>query len=93
MAKHTVTTFARAIRISDMKLTHEEKQAIEQGKPVEFADGKLRCVVLRADLYRRFSGLLGSELPGTVVTELVDAAMTDYDADDPLLASYQNSES
>lgn len=93
MVKNVVTIFAHAIRICSMKLSDEEKQALEQGKPVEFADGALHCVVVRADLFHRFSRLLDSELPAMVVSELVDGTMADFDADDPLLTSYQNSES
>jgi len=72
-----------------MKLTEAEKQAVQQGEPVEFREGDVQCVVLRADLFERFRGLLSETLPPEVVITMVDDTMSDFDADDPLLDSYQ----
>ncbi len=72
-----------------MKLTESEKQAVRQGEPVEFRDDDIECVVLRADLFKRFRGLMAETLPAEVVTTLVDETLAEYDVDDPLLDSYQ----
>jgi len=72
-----------------MKLTETEKQAVRQGEPIEFREDDVQCVILRADLLERFRGLLSDTLPPGVVTAIVDDTLSEYDADDPLLASYQ----
>lgn len=72
-----------------MKLTETEKQSVRQGEPLQIQDEDVKCVVLRADLFERFRGLLSESLPAGVVTELVDGTMADYDSADPLLDSYQ----
>lgn len=72
-----------------MKLTETEKQAVLQGQPLEFQADDVNCVVLRADLFERFRGLLSTTLPPEVVTALVDETMADFDAADPLLDTYQ----
>ncbi len=72
-----------------MKLTETKKQTVRQGEPIEFHEGDVQCVILRADLFERFRGLLSETLPPEVVTTMVDDTMSDFDADDPLLDSYQ----
>ncbi len=72
-----------------MKLTEVEKQAVRNGEPVLCREDDVECVVLRADVFRRFRGLLDEGLPPEAVTLLVDESMAEYDADDPLLDSYQ----
>lgn len=72
-----------------MKLTEFEKQTIQQGEFVQFQEGDVKCVVVRADLFERFRGLLTESLPPEVITTLVDDTMSDYDANDPLLDTYQ----
>jgi len=72
-----------------MKLTETEKQTLRQGEPLRFEDEDVRCVVLRADLFDRYRKLFDETLPSEVTTTLVDETMTDADANDPLLASYQ----
>jgi len=72
-----------------MELTEAEKQTLRQGEPLQFQDEDVKCVVLRADLFERFRGLFNETLPSTVVTTLIDETMSDEDANDPLLDSYQ----
>jgi hypothetical protein len=72
-----------------IKLTDAEKQAVQQGKPVEFREDGVDCVVLRADLFERYRRQMSETLAPEVVTQLVDKAMADVDAGDPLLDSYQ----
>jgi hypothetical protein len=72
-----------------MKLTETEKQAVRQGEPVEFQEDDVNCVVLRADLFEKFRGLLSTTLAPEVVTALVDETMAEFDAADPLLDTYQ----
>ena len=71
-----------------MKLTESEKQAINKGEAIRAVDDGVEIVIIRADVYDRFRVSLTPE----VVTKLVDETMNEYDADDPLLDSYQKSE-
>ena len=72
-----------------MKLTDDEKQAVQQGKPVEFREDGVDCVILRADLFERYRRQMSETLASESVTKLIDDAMADIDAGDPILDSYQ----
>jgi hypothetical protein len=72
-----------------MKLSDDQRKAIEQGQPLELQDSSLHFVVLRADLRGQYRSVIDHGLPDTVISEIVDETMIEYDADDPLLASYQ----
>ena len=72
-----------------MKLTDSEKQAVQQGKPVEFHEDGVDCVILRADLFERYRRQMSETLAPEVVAQVVDETMTEVDAGDPLLDSYQ----
>lgn len=70
-------------------LTPEQRAAVDQaiGK-----DGYARLenyVVLRADAYDRLRTLFDDGPDMSQVASLVETAMRDQDADDPLLESYQ----
>ncbi len=75
-----------------MQLNAQEIATLRRGERLEVDVPEVggRCLLMReADL----TGLLAqsmSDLPMTAVSLLVDSAMQDNDADDPLLASYQS---
>lgn len=71
------------------RLTEIEKQAVRNGEPVQFREDDVDCVVVRADVFQKLRGVLDETLPPEVVTRLVDQTMSDDDANDPLLESYQ----
>ena len=68
-----------------MKLTESEKLAITKGETICATEDGIRVIIVRADVYDQFRSALAPE----VVTALSDETMTDYDATDPLLESYQ----
>lgn len=71
-----------------MELTTQQLEAIDAGEAVAVFVDETHCVILRQDVYERIRP--GSEgLPSEIVAELVQGTMADYDADDPLLDSYQ----
>ena len=72
-----------------MKLTEHEKATVRSGEPLQFREDDVECVVVRADVFQRLRGVLDESLPSEVVGKLVDQAMSEYDAEDPLLESYQ----
>jgi hypothetical protein len=72
-----------------MQLSDEQIRAIDEGEAVEVQIDALRCVVVREDVYEGLCSRNHFALPATVVGELVKEAMAEYDADDPLLATYQ----
>ncbi|MDZ4685525.1 MAG: hypothetical protein SH850_10715 [Planctomycetaceae bacterium] len=75
-----------------MTLTTDEIARLRRGEPVDVDVPEVgtRCVVLRSDALAKLMGASGDDLPPEVVTELVDRAMADDDAGDPLLAGYQS---
>ena len=46
-----------------MKLTTEQRRAVEKGEPVRLRNEGLDCVVIRADLYDRVANSVGSGNP------------------------------
>lgn len=68
-----------------MKLTESEKLAITKGETICTTEDGIRIIIVRADVYDQFRSALDPE----VVTALSDETMTDHDAADPLLESYQ----
>ena len=68
-----------------MKLTESEKRAITNGEIIRITEDGINIIVARADVYDQFRSAFAPE----VVTTLSDEAMSDYDAEDPLLESYQ----
>jgi len=68
-----------------MKLTESEKQAITNGETILATEDGIKIIIVRADVYDQFRSTLAPE----VVTALSDETMVDYDAQDPLLESYQ----
>lgn len=75
-----------------MQLSTQEIAALQRGEKLEVEVPEVggRCIVVRSEDWLRLSGILGDGLPMTVVSQLVDQALLDEDADDPLLASYQS---
>ena len=72
-----------------MQLTQEQFASLQSGQPVHVTVNGADCVLVRADVFAKLEGLLGDSLPPAAVTQLVEQTMADYDAGDPLLASYQ----
>jgi hypothetical protein len=75
-----------------MQLDAQEIATLRRGErlEVDVPEVGTRCVVLRSDAFARILGRTSDELPPEVVSELVDRAMAEDDADDPLLAGYQS---
>ena len=72
-----------------MQLTDEQLQAIEAGEAVAVSLDDRTCVVVRQDIYEQLLSRNGGRLSSETVGALVHDAMAEYDADDPLLESYQ----
>lgn len=72
-----------------MLLTNEQREALDAGDAVEISVDEQRCIVIREDVYRRLRAGQSSGLPPEVVGALVEESMQEYDANDPLLESYQ----
>lgn len=72
-----------------MTLTTEQRQAIENGETVPVTVGETECVIVRKDVYDQICAACDQSLPAEVVAGLVEDTMDEYDADDPLLESYQ----
>ena len=75
-----------------MQLDPQEIATLRRGERLEVDVPELgtRCVVLRSDSFARILGRVSEDLPPEVVSELVDRAMAEDDAGDPLLAGYQS---
>lgn len=73
-----------------MNLTSEQLQAIHRGESVRVTiDSGDPVVIVRADIYESIAADSQVGLPPEKVGQLVEEAMRDYDANDPLLESYQ----
>jgi hypothetical protein len=75
-----------------IELTDEQRSAVATAmEPVRLVDRETnrQYVLVPAELYERLQGLLNDNLESSQVTELVERTMRGYDADDPLLESYQ----
>lgn len=74
-----------------MQLDAEEIDVLRRGErlEVDVPEVGVRCVVLRSDALAKLLSRASEELPIEVVSELVDRAMSEDDAGDPLLAGYQ----
>jgi hypothetical protein len=72
-----------------MQLSDEQIRAIDEGDAVEVRIDTMRCVVVREDVFEELCSRNHFARPSTVVGELVKESMAEYDADDPLLATYQ----
>ena len=78
-----------------MQLTEEQVRLIRAGETIEVDDAEIgdTCLVVLANAVRKSARPNDIDVPMEVVTRLVDDAMSDYDADDPLLELYQVEES
>jgi hypothetical protein len=74
-----------------MDLTVEEIEAVKKGRAVRLNAPEIgeEVVIVRSQVYDSAKTLINGPLPPTLVTELVDGTMAEYDCDDPLLDSYQ----
>lgn len=72
-----------------MQLTTEQKAAVRDGKPVHLREDDLECVIVRADVFERFQASLVPDLDVTAGYPLVNEVLSEDDALDPLLESYQ----
>jgi hypothetical protein len=74
-----------------MTLSRDQILAVKQGEPVRVTAPEIggECVVLRADVYDRVRTRFDDELSANQVGVVVSQNMREYDADDPLLDSYQ----
>jgi len=72
-----------------MQLTTEQLQAIDAGKAIAVSLDHRSCVVVRQDVYEKMVPEIRGSLSPETVGILVQDAMAEYDADDPLLDSYQ----
>ena len=74
-----------------MQLKAQEVALLQRGERLEIDVPEVggRCVVLRSDVLSKLLRNLTDDLPAEAVTELVDRAMSEDDAADPWLASYQ----
>jgi hypothetical protein len=75
-----------------IELTEQEQQALDAGPPpLRLRDPRTNTdyVLIPANLYERFRGLLEDGLDMRQVAVLVERAMREYDADDPSLEYYQ----
>lgn len=75
-----------------MTLTTEEIARLRRGEAVDvdLPEVGTHCVLLRSDMLARLVADPIESLPPTVLSELVDRAMAEEDAGDPLLAGYQS---
>jgi hypothetical protein len=75
-----------------LELTEEQRQAAQGKEPPRLVDPHTgeAYVLLRAAAYDRLRALLNDDMPGMEeVALLVEEAMREDDANDPLLESYQ----
>jgi hypothetical protein len=77
-----------------VELTQEQQRALKGELPPRVRDPETNeiYVLVRSETYERFRRMLGDDdgLDMRQVGVLIGEAMRDDDADDPLLASYQN---
>ena len=73
-----------------MTLTEEQVRAVKNGESVRIdPDIGTECVIIRADVFDRVAALLDDSVSFQQVSTLVNEAMKEDDANDPLLESYQ----
>jgi hypothetical protein len=75
-----------------IELTEEQRRALREEAPPRLVDPDTNetYVLLRAEVYDRLKGLLTDDLPSMQeVALLVEEAMKEDDANDPLLEGYQ----
>lgn len=75
-----------------IELTEQEQQAVDAGPVPRLIDPRTQkaYVLIGADLFERFRGMLSEEEPDTrQVATLVEQAMYEEDAGDPTLAFYE----
>jgi propanediol utilization protein len=72
-----------------MNLTQEQVQAINRGEAVSVTVEGTKCMLVREEVYSRVQRVFEGALDGDTVYDLIDAAMSDDDANDPGLESYQ----
>jgi hypothetical protein len=73
-----------------VRLTDEQRMALEAGQAVRVQENSLECILLRADVFKRLSsGESGSEFSPQEAYPLVNDALREDDEHDPLLDSYQ----
>ena len=78
-----------------IELTQQQRQAVEEGKAVPVSSTALgvECVLVRADVFERMRAVLEDDEPDMRdVSRLVERNMREDDANDPLLAGYQEDE-
>ena len=77
-----------------VELTQEQQRALKEEHPPRVLDPETNetYVLVRSDAYERFRRILEADdgLDMRQVGVLIEEAMREDDADDPLLASYQN---
>ncbi len=77
-----------------VELTQEQQRALKGEQPPRVRDPETNeiYVLVRSEAYERLCRILGDDdgLDMRQVGVLIEEAMRDDDADDPLLASYQN---
>ncbi|REJ74586.1 MAG: hypothetical protein DWQ34_01865 [Planctomycetota bacterium] len=74
-----------------MGLSTDQLAAVRDGKPVRIREDDVECVVVRADLFDRVRASLDVDAEERVADAypLVNDALVEDDAQDPLLESYQ----
>jgi hypothetical protein len=80
-----------------IELTHEQHQALGAETPPQVRDPETNetYVLIKAAVYQRFRRLLEEEDDGLDMRQvgvLIEEAMREDDANDPLLESYQNNQ-
>jgi hypothetical protein len=76
-----------------IELTQEQRQAVKSAEPPRLVDPDTNetYVLVKADVYERVVRLLEEDGPDMrQVAVLIEEAMRDDDANDPLLESYQH---
>jgi hypothetical protein len=75
-----------------IELTTQQLQALAHSPtPLRLVDPqtKQEYVLVSAEIYQRLQGMLDGALESQEVAELITRTMLEYDANDPLLDSYQ----
>jgi len=75
-----------------IELTEAQQQELTGPQPFRVVDPgtQQRYVLVREELYERMQGILDEgALNSREVSALIERTMREYDADDPLLDSYQ----
>jgi hypothetical protein len=78
-----------------IELTEQQRQELGKDQPVRVRDPQTNetYVLIKADVYERFRRLLEDEDDGLDMRQvglLIEEAMREDDANDPLLESYQD---